>query len=114
MNLLIKNVNVVDAFQNFIGDVYIENGIIKEISQSINKCDCEIIHGEGLTMMPSFIDTHAHFREPGLTNKEDIESGSKAAVNGGYTGVCLMGNTMPICSTKEVVDLVRNRAKEVG
>ena len=64
--------------------------------------------------MPEFIDTHANFREPGLTHKEDIESGSKAAAKGGYTGVCLMGNTNPICSTREVVEYVRNRAKEVG
>ena len=64
--------------------------------------------------MPSFIDTHAHFRDPGLTYKEDMESGSRAAAKGGYTGVCLMGNTNPICSTKEVVEYVRNKAKEVG
>ena len=64
--------------------------------------------------MPSFIDTHAHFREPGFTQKEDIESGSKAAVKGGYTGVCLMANTWPVCSNYEVLNAVRNRAKEVG
>ena len=74
----------------------------------------EIIDLEGKTLMPSFIDTHAHFRDPGLTYKEDIESGSKAAAKGGYTGVCLMGNTNPICSTKEVFEYVRNRAKEIG
>ena len=97
-NLLIKNVNVVDAFQNFHGDVYIENGIIKEVGQDIKKDNVEIIDGNSLTLMPSFIDTHAHFREPGFTQKEDIETGSKAAVKGGYTGVCLMANTWPVCS----------------
>ncbi len=64
--------------------------------------------------MPSFIDTHAHFREPGLTYKEDIETGSKAALRGGYTGVCLMANTKPICSSKEVLEGVRNREKELN
>lgn len=113
-NLLIKNVNVVDAFQNFHGDVYIENGIIKEVGQGLNKDNIEIIDGNNLTLMPSFIDTHAHFREPGFTQKEDIESGSKAAVKGGYTGVCLMANTWPVCSNYEVLNHVRNRAKEVG
>ena len=63
-NLLIKNVNVVDAFQNFHGDVYVENGRIKEIGQDLNKSNVEIIDGNNLTLMPSFIDTHAHFREP--------------------------------------------------
>lgn len=113
-NLLIKNVNVVDAFQNFHGDVYIENGIIKEVGQDIKKDNVEIIDGNNLTLMPSFIDTHAHFREPGFTQKEDIETGSKAAVKGGYTGVCLMANTWPVCSNYEVLNHVRNRAKEVG
>lgn len=114
MNLLIKNVNVIDAFQNFFGDVYIEDGKIKEIGNGIKKEDAHVIFGDNLTLMPSYIDTHAHFREPGLTYKEDIGTGSMAAVKGGYTAVCLMANTSPICSTKEVVEEVRNRAKEVN
>ena len=114
MKLLIKDVDIVDAFQDFHGDVYIENGIIKEIGRGLNEEDAEVILGNGLTLMPSFIDTHAHFREPGLTHKEDIESGSKASVRGGYTGVCLMANTAPICSNYEVLNQVRNRAAEVG
>ena len=114
MNLLIKNANVVDAYESFYGDILIIDGIITEIGKEINKSEIDTIDAKGLTLMPSFIDTHAHFRDPGLTYKEDIESGSKAAAKGGYTGVCLMGNTNPICSTKEVVEYVRNRAKEIG
>ena len=114
MNLLIKNTRIVDSTQDFIGDLYIENGIIKEVSKEINKENVDVIDGTGLTLMPSFIDTHAHFRDPGLTWKEDIETGSKAAVKGGYTGVCLMANTKPICSTKEVLEEVREKAKKVG
>ncbi|MDY3358995.1 dihydroorotase [Clostridium celatum] len=114
MNLLIKNANIVDAHEEFCADVLIIDGKIAEIGIELNKKDVEIIDANGLTLMPSFIDTHAHFREPGLTHKEDIESGSKAAAKGGYTGVCLMGNTNPICSSKEVVEYVRNRSKEVG
>ena len=78
-NLLIKNVNIIDAFQNFHGDVYIEDGKIKEIGLELNKEGVKVLNGNGQVLMPSFIDTHAHFREPGLTHKEDIESGSKAA-----------------------------------
>ena len=111
MDLLIKNANMIDAYESFFGDILIIDGIITEIGKEINK---EGIDAKGLTLMPSFIDTHAHFRDPGLTYKEDMESGSRAAAKGGYTGVCLMGNTNPICSTKEVVEYVRNRAKEVG
>ena len=114
MNLLIKNSNSIDAYESFNGDILIIDGIISEIGKEINRDGIEVIDAKGLTLMPSFIDTHAHFRDPGLTHKEDMESGSKAAAKGGYTGVCLMGNTNPICSSKEVVEYVRNRAKEVG
>ena len=64
--------------------------------------------------MPSFVDTHAHFRDPGFTYKEDIESGSKAAVRGGYTGVNLMANTKPVCSTMETVNYVLKKGRECG
>jgi dihydroorotase len=114
MNLLIKNAKVVDCSEDFLGDVYIENGLIREIALEINRENVEIIDANGLTLMPSFIDTHTHFRDPGLTWKEDIETGSKAALRGGYTGVCLMANTNPIVSTKEVLEYVRNKGKEVG
>lgn len=114
MNLLIKNANMIDAYEKFKGDILIIDGKINQIGKEINKEGIEIIDAKGLTLMPSFIDTHAHFRDPGLTHKEDMESGSKAAAKGGYTGVCLMGNTNPICSSKEVVEYARNRAKEVG
>lgn len=114
MNLLIKNANMIDAYESFCGDILITDGIITEIGKEINKEGIDIIDAKGLTLMPSFIDTHAHFRDPGLTYKEDMESGSRAAAKGGYTGVCLMGNTNPICSTKEVVEYVRNKAKEIG
>lgn len=113
MNLLIKNARIVDYSQDFIGDLYIENGKIKEVGLDIKRDDVNFIDAKGLTLMPSFIDTHSHFREPGLTYKEDIETGSKAALRGGYTGVCLMANTKPICSSKEVLEEVRNREKEL-
>lgn len=114
MGLLIKNARIIDCSQDFIGDIYIESGLIKEVGLNINIDNIEIIDANGLVLMPSFIDTHAHFREPGLTYKEDIETGSRAALRGGYTGVCLMANTQPICSNKEVLEKVRDREKELG
>ena len=114
MNLLIKNAHIVDFSKDRIGDILIENGIIKSIGSNIEMNNIEILDAKGLTLMPSFIDTHAHFRDPGLTYKEDIETGSKAALRGGYTGVCLMANTYPICSTKEVMDYVRNKSNELN
>lgn len=113
MNLLIKNANIIDLSHNFYGDLYIEDGLIKEIGKDLEK-NCEIIDAKGLTLMPSFIDTHVHFRDPGFTHKEDIETGSKAAVRGGYTTVVLMPNTKPTCSSLETFNYVIERTKEIG
>ncbi len=113
MELCIKNAKVVDWCETFIGDVYIKNGIITEIGKDLEK-NCNIINAKGLTLMPSFVDLHAHFRDPGLTYKEDIESGSKAAVKGGFTMVNLMANTNPVCSSMDTVNYVKDKAKETG
>lgn len=113
MELLIKNSRVVDFARDFTGDVYIRDGLICEIGKNLNK-NCKFIDGEGLMLLPSFIDLHAHFRDPGLTHKEDILSGSMAAVRGGYTGVNLMANTRPVCSSLEVVEDVLSKGKGIG
>ena len=113
MELLVKNARIIDFSQDFIGDVYIKDGKIFELGESINK-DCKIINGEGLVLLPSFIDLHSHFRDPGLTYKEDLRSGSMAAVRGGYTAVNLMANTKPVCSSMDIFQYVKNKAMEIG
>jgi len=114
MELLIKNARIIDVTQDFIGDIYIKNGLIEEIGKEIHKDNIKILNCNGKTLMPAFIDTHTHFRDPGLTWKEDIETGSRSALKGGYTGVCLMANTNPICSSKETLEYVRNKSKELN
>lgn len=113
MELLIKNVMVLDHHQTFEGDVYIKDGYINEVGKSLDK-NCEIFEGKGLTLMPGFIDLHAHFRDPGFTYKEDIESGSKAAIKGGYTTVVLMANTNPPVSSRETYNYVLEKSKEIN
>ncbi|WP_368489871.1 dihydroorotase family protein [Clostridium sp. BJN0013] len=113
MELLIKGARIIDYYQDFIGDIYIADGIINKIGVNLND-DCLKIDGKGLVVMPSFVDLHVHFREPGFTIKEDIESGSKAAVKGGYTMVNLMANTNPVCSNMDTVNYVLKRASQVG
>lgn len=114
MELLIKNARIIDITQDFVGDIYIKHGLIEKVGKVIRKDNIEVFDCEGNILMPAFIDTHAHFRDPGLTWKEDIETGSKAALKGGYTGVCLMANTKPICSSKEILEYVRNKSKELN
>lgn len=113
MNLLVKNVNLIDYKREEYGDIYIEDGKIKEIGENINK-PCNVIDGEELYLLPSFIDTHTHFRDPGFTWKEDLQSGSVAANRGGYTGVNLMANTMPVISSMDRALDVIKRGKEIG
>jgi dihydroorotase len=113
MELLIKNARIVDSSQDFIGDVYINKGIIYEIGKKLKK-DCEILNGEGYVLAPSFIDLHSHFREPGYTYKEDLLSGSQAALRGGYTAVNLMANTNPVCSSMDTINKVLKKAREIN
>ncbi len=112
MELLIKNCRIVDETKDMIGDIYIKDGEIVDYGKSLD-IDCKTIDGTSLVAMPSFIDMHVHFREPGYTYKEDLYTGSIAALKGGYTFVNLMANTYPICSSMEIVEYVLNKSKEL-
>ena len=113
MTLLIRNIQIVDESKNFIGDLYIEDGLIKDYGENLSYKASEELDGQGLTLMPGFIDLHAHFRDPGYTYKEDLESASKAALRGGYTTANLMANTKPIASNMEIVDYVLDKSEKL-
>ena len=110
MRLLIKNV-LVNGKKT---DIYVVDDKIKRIATNIHYNVDETIDGEGLTALPAFVDMHTHLREPGGERKEDIESGSMAAVHGGYSAVCCMPNTSPVVDNKCIVRYVLDRAKEVN
>ncbi|MFA5576492.1 MAG: dihydroorotase [Tissierellaceae bacterium] len=112
MELMIKGARIVDESKDFTGDLYIRDGKIEDYGPSLNY-GCEKINGQGLVLMPSFVDLHVHFREPGYTHKEDLSTGGQAALRGGYTLVNLMGNTRPISSSMDIVDYVLGRAEEL-
>ena len=92
-------------------DLIVENGVIKKIAPRL---DGEGIDLTGLTVFAGLVDMHVHLREPGYEKKEDIASGSEAAVKGGFTEICCMPNTKPVCDNKVVVSYIVNRAKEVN
>ncbi|WP_373599876.1 dihydroorotase [Paraclostridium bifermentans] len=112
-NLLIKNVRVVDAKKNLKSDVLVENGKISKIDSNINIENINCIDGKNYVLMPAFIDLHTHLRDPGLTHKEDLESGQKAALKGGFTVLCPMANTKPACDNKETMEYILNKSKEL-
>lgn len=108
--MIIKNADVVtkDGVKKL--DIRIENGRIAALGKNLSGegLDCT-----GLTIFPGLIDMHVHLREPGFEKKEDIASGSAAAVKGGFTQICCMPNTKPVTDNKVVVSYILNRAKDV-
>lgn len=117
MNLLFKNILIVSPGDNINErlDLLIIDGVINKIGKDIlsdKNASCEMIDGSGLTCAPGFFDMHVHFREPGQTQKEDLQSGSNAAMNGGFTGVLCMPNTKPPMDTKKVVEDLKEKVKD--
>lgn len=126
--IIIHDVLLVDAEQKKKGAVVIENGLIthvitKESGNVVSVMkelgdkaifNAELIDGDGLHLMPGFIDMHAHFRYPGQCEKEDLSSGSKAAAKGGYTTVFLMPNTSPVVSDLETTIAINREVIDIG
>ena len=105
--ILIWNASIVNEGKTFHGDILIVNGRIEKISPNIDKRTCpentEFIDAEGKHLLPGIIDTHVHFREPGLVYKADIYTESKAAIAGGVTSFMDMPNTYPPVLTQELL-----------
>jgi len=111
--LLIKNGVLVTPQGENRADLLIENGVISKIAPSIEE-KCKVIDATGKHIFYGITDMHVHLREPGFEGKEDIESGSKAAVKGGVTTVCCMPNTSPVNDNAVVTTYINSRAKEVN
>ena len=112
--MIIRNGNVVLKNSVEKKDILAENGKIAKIADYIPANGDTEIDASGKHIFPGLIDMHVHLREPGFERKEDIESGSKAAVKGGFTQICCMPNTNPITDNKVVVTYIKARAKEVN
>lgn len=115
MRTIIKNGHILNPSTNMDGmyDVAIENGVITEIAEQIEKADGDqIIFADGKYVMPGFIDLHVHFREPGFEYKETIKTGAMAAARGGYTSVCPMPNTKPVIDSKEMVQWLKEKEEK--
>lgn len=117
MSLLIKNGHIINPATNTEGifDLLVEGNQVTKIEENIAEEAAEqVLDASGCFVFPGFIDLHVHFRDPGLTHKEDIETGSKAAARGGVTTVVTMPNTKPVADNAEVIRYVHDKAKEVG
>ena len=125
--MLIKNGRVIDPESGFDGlaDLLIENGKIQKIvkrvdggadntvPERVNGAD-EVLDVSGMIIAPGLVDVHVHFRDPGLTHKEDIETGAAAAKAGGYTTVVCMANTNPAADNPDTIGYIIEKGKKTG
>ena len=117
--LIIKNGTIVDPSNKIEkkASLIIEDGKIKAISDDAaaesfsRNTQCEVIDAKGCIVAPALVDVHVHFRDPGFTYKEDINTGAKAALKGGFGSVVLMANTKPPVDNEETLNYVIEKGK---
>ncbi len=110
---VLTNGRIYDPYNgnNYHENILIKNGVIKEIGQFIIPKNAEIINCKNKIVTSGFTDIHAHFREPGREDKETLETGSMAALAGGFTSVCVMPNTDPPLDTPEGIRFIIDKSK---
>lgn len=121
MSLLIKNARILDPSQSLdaTGALLVLEGAVAAIGPDAEKDPLsvgakEVIDAGGKLLTPGFVDLHVHFREPGHSRKETIETGSRAAVAGGFTTVCAMPNTRPANDSVAITEMMLTRANKAG
>lgn len=118
-SILMRNGRVIsgNSSSNTLSDIWIENGMIKAVEPAgkipqdrVETC----VDASGLWILPGLLDMHVHLREPGLEYKETIETGTQAAVAGGFTSVACMANTHPVNDNPYVTSFILERARQSG
>lgn len=113
MKILIKNGRVIDPKNNVDGfyDVLIKDNFIEKIGKNLENKDYLLVDANNKIVCPGFVDAHVHFRIPGLEYKEDLISGTKAALKGGITSAAAMPNTKPVIDS---LDILKENKKEIS
>ncbi len=115
MKTLIKNGHLVDP-KNKIDepmDLLLENGKVAKVGKKLAEKTDREIDAQGKIVCPGLIDMHVHFRQPGYEYKETIETGMRAAVKGGFTGVCPMANTNPVADSRSDMEFMTGEARRL-
>ncbi len=115
--ILIRGGRVVDPSrgQDEIADVYLTEGRVEAVGRNLGTPDgAMVVDARGQVVAPGFIDLHVHLREPGQEDLETIASGAMAAAAGGFSAVCAMPNTDPVCDNQGVVGFVKAQAQRAG
>jgi dihydroorotase len=117
VTLLLRGGRVVDPQTDTdeVADVLVEGDAISSIGTELEApSGATVVECAGKVVLPGFVDVHTHLREPGREDEETIASGTRAAAHGGFTAVCAMPNTSPVCDTGSAVRFVIERAEEAG
>lgn len=115
--VIFKNGTIIDPKTSFMGkkDIAIEGNRIAKIEEDIPVSKEDTVYDcTGKYIGPGLVDVHVHFRDPGFTYKEDIESGSIAAAKGGFTSVILMANTKPAVDNAETIQYILDKGNKTG
>ncbi|MCQ2435061.1 MAG: dihydroorotase [Oscillospiraceae bacterium] len=113
-SILIRGVRAVDTKRDECCDILIQSGKIEQMGENLSADADIVLDGTGLVAMPGLFDMHVHFRDPGQTHKEDLQTGCAAALAGGVTGVLCMPNTTPPMDSAAQLSEFLARAKETG
>ena len=112
---LFRGFKIFDGHKFIAADSLItEDGKIIKVGTDLSCDGAEVIEGEGKTLVPGFIDLHAHFRDPGGEWNEDIASGANAGAAGGFTTLVAMPNTKPAISEPSLIEYVLSHGKAAG
>ena len=112
--VLVRGGRILDPSQkrDEIADLLIEDGRIAAVGSGLSSADAEVVEAEGKWVAPGFVDLHVHLRAPGQEYKEDLASGGRSAVAGGFSAVCCMANTNPVNDDPSVTQYILDRASK--
>ena len=114
MEVIIRSVRIVDKTSPVHGqvvDLFIEDGIVKQIGNDVQSADAEIVDGNGLSVSPGWVDMRVASRDPGFEHKEDLISVRAAAAHGGFTEIVLLPNSEPVVHSKDTLNYIRQSGK---
>ncbi len=115
--ILIKNARVMDPESGFdqVTDILLDGKRIRQIGKVDDVSGIEqVIDASGMIAAPGLIDVHVHFRDPGFTYKEDLQTGSAAAAAGGFTTVVCMANTKPVVDSVDIYKEIEDRCEQLS
>lgn len=116
MKLLIKNGTILNPATdlNEVMDILVIDDKIEKMEKNISECADKIIDAQNYWVTPGLIDVHVHLRDPGFEYKETIATGTRSAAMGGFTTICCMPNTEPVCDSEIMVEYIKMKAARDG